>query len=83
MKNAEKINMNLLPDIDSEGQLIDRNPVPKLYTAPMKVRPIAFEADGMQRDKTHRKDAPTMENMHECVPNNNMQCTTCNRDMLV
>jgi hypothetical protein len=75
--------MPFLPDIDGEGHLIEKNPVPKLYTPPAKAKSVSFEADGMQRDKTHRKDAPTMENMHECVPNEAMQCVTCSRDMII
>lgn len=76
--------MGLLPDINEEGEVVDSNPVPKLYT-PRELHPMRREGWEIRHDThgTHRKDAPTMSNIHECVPDESGQCITCKREMIV
>lgn len=74
--------MGLLPEI-IDGEMKEL-PETKLYTPPnVQVRTPAWEADGVKRDKTHRKDAPTMANIHECEMNQYFKCFMCGRKMEV
>lgn len=78
--------MSFLPDIDEEGKLKDTPAVSQLYTPPGSGRRIErSDIDGFHKDTagTHLKDAPTMNNIHECVPNEHHECITCRREMLV
>lgn len=74
--------MTWFPDIE-EGKLMEETKAPDLYTPPKRVHAIDFEVDGMMPDKKKVKVLPTMDDIHECIPNGEMECVTCARIMLV
>lgn len=77
--------MTFLPDIDEEGNLKEPEKVPKLYTPPTTGRTTWDSNTQLHKDTagTRRKDAPTMDDMHECIPDEEAQCIMCRRDMIV
>lgn len=77
--------MGLLPDINEDGTLAE-DTTPKLYQ-PKEMHVEFFHKDRElvrnDRKGTKFKDAPTMADMHECVPDDNYECFTCGREMIV
>lgn len=73
--------MSLLPEIE-DGQL-QEDSTPQLYTPPRQAQRIDFQADGWKKDKKVQRDAPKMEDIHECEPNEYMRCIRCGRKMLI
>lgn len=75
--------MSFLPEIN-DGQ-IQEDRTPRVFTPKVRARPPAFEADGLRPDpkKYTVLGKPTMANLHECVPNDDSECVTCGRIMLV
>lgn len=75
--------MGILPDITPDGGL-DIEKGPSLYTPPGKrVTPHQRENWDIRKDtfNTHLKDAPTMDNIHECEENISGVCHWCGREM--
>lgn len=77
--------MSFLPDINEDGSLQDAEVIPQLYVPKQRRFGLQLDSEVIRKDTkgTHFKDAPTMENMHECVPTEEHNCVTCGRELLV
>lgn len=73
--------MGLLPEIE-DGKIKELEKNSRPYTPPKKTYSPEWNTFEIGRDK-RRTDAPTMQDMHECVPNEENECKTCHRDMLI
>lgn len=75
--------MSFFPEIEN-GELKE-DPIPKVYTPKQRHVGVNPDTELVRKDKfgTHFKDAPTMAAIHECVPNEESECLTCGRFMLI
>lgn len=74
--------MSLLPEIE-DGQIIEQPAPAKPYTPPKRKYGLDLNEDFKADTRYKKLDKPVMADMHECVPNEENECVTCRRDMLV
>lgn len=72
--------MGLLPEINGDGS-IEEKKEPNLYTPPVKKYSPTWPAEDKPDKRYTAAGAPTMDNLHECVPDNDCLCITCGRFM--
>lgn len=80
--------MSLLPDVNEDGTLGEEKKIPTVYQPKEQhIAPRWMGTDAFKNDKHGTKqkvvDAPTMNDMHECVPDEDGHCKTCLRVMMI